>query len=547
MPSRIVEIRPLTEMQAIQVEKEVWKTDPGRDLGLDRTEVGVILLGTKILESFYGRISEDGRRILRGLLLAECCASPSPPDLLQDIVERVIQNSPFPSFDAALAALVEAGVVQRDDLSRLSIVSHHHRDEVVKAHYSSISVLRQDLKRIESLLEEKNDATHLMALGVYYGEQLNDLIEARRVLEQSLKLARHADTLSTLSRVLARSGEDEAARAILEESLKALSEPDLQANLLICFADELLAREGSAATDPFYERARGLAQAHATKVAAAFRSGDALFCDNEFGKAEQIYREMFDETSDDAKHIAAARLTVSIVGQRRLENAADALREQLRGRAMEFRHSLAAAVLENGENRFLSDERLTAIQKLVWEAIRDTAERETRIADLLAFASEMLIRGFLSVSKIAYSELRVMARSLNLEPSLRTELLNNLATCHLYLREPLEARALFKKTLLLLRSSTGTHELFLAAAEDGIAACDILEGNLQAAKNRYENLLQTGQTAANDTIKAWAHVGLGEIAWQEGNAQAAHDHFFALRTIPSTFETGARMFALPLA
>lgn len=540
LPSRIVEVRPLTAMQAIQVEKEVWKTDPGRDLGLDRTEVGVILRGTKILESSYGRISEDGRRMLRGLFLAECFASPCPPDLLQDIVERVIQNGPFPLFDAALAALVEAGVIQRDDLSRLSIVSHHHRDEVVKAHYSSISVLRQDLKRIESLLEEKNDATHLMALGVYYGEKLSDLIEARRVLEQSLNLVRHADTLFTLSLVLARSGEDEAARAILEECLKALSEPNRQANLLIRFADELFMREGSAAAVPFYERARGLAQEHATKVAAAFRSGDAFFSNNEFGRAEQIYREMFDKTPDDAKYIAAARLAVSIVGQRDFERAAKVLRKQLRDRAMELRYSLAAAVLENGENRFLSDDRLTALQKLLWEAIRDTAEGETRIADLLAFASEMLLRGFLSVSKIAYSDLREMAGSLNLEVGLRTELLNNLATSHLYLREPREARPLFEETLSLLRSSAGTHELFLAAAEDGIAVCDILEGNLQAAKKRYENLLQTGQTTANDTIKVWAHVGLGEIAWQEGNAQASHDHFFALRTIPSSFETVVR-------
>lgn len=541
LPSRVVEIRPLTAMQAMQVEKEVWKTDPGRDLSLDRTEIGVILLGTKILESSYGRITEDGRRMLRGLFLAERFASPCPKDLLQSIVERVIQNGPFPSFDATLAALIEVDIVQRDDLSRLSIVSHHHWDKVIEAHYSSMSALRQDLKQIESLLEEKGDATHLTALGIYYGERLSDLAAARHVLELSLKLIWHTDTLLSLSLVLARSGEEAAARAVLEDCLKALYEPDRQANLLIRFADELLNKKGSAAAVPFYERAREVAQAHATKVAAAARSGDALLSDNAFERAEPIYREILDKTSDDAENIATARLIVAIVGQRQFERAASDLREQLgSSREMELRHSLAAAVLENGENRFLSDERLAALRKLVWEAIRDTAEGETRTADLLAFASDMLVRGFLSVSKIAYADLRATAGSLNLEPAQCTELLNNLATSHLYLRESAEARPLFEETLSLLRARAETRELFLAAAEDGVAVCDILDGNLQAAKKRYEQMLERGKTAGNDTIKAWAHVGLGEIAWQEGNAPAAHDHFFALRTIPSSFETVVR-------
>ena len=62
-----------------------------------------------------------------------------------------------------------------------------------------------------------------------------------------------------------------------------------------------------------------------------------------------------------------------MVGQWHFERAAHNLREQLHARTAEFRHSLAAAILENGENRFLSDERLTALRKLVWEMIRETA------------------------------------------------------------------------------------------------------------------------------------------------------------------------------
>ena len=74
------------------------------------------------------------------------------------------------------------------------------------------------------MLEEKGDATHLTALGVHYGDRLGDLGEARRVLDLSLKLVRHVDTLFILSLVLARSSEDDAAQAILEECLMALSD-----------------------------------------------------------------------------------------------------------------------------------------------------------------------------------------------------------------------------------------------------------------------------------------------------------------------------------
>ena len=539
-PSRIVEIMPLTPLQASQAETEIWKTDPGRDLGLDRTEIGVILRGSKILESEFRNLKEDGQSILRGLYLAECVASPCPKDLVQQIVEGVVQNGPLPSFDAILTTLVQSDAVQRDELSRLSIASNRLRDEVSKVHYPSGNELRRDLKRVESVLREIGDATQLTALAIYYGERLNALREARRVLETSLELVRHTETLSVLSLVLARSGEEDAARPILEECLRSVPEPDSQANLLIRFGDELIVKKGRLAAIPFYERACGLAQAQATKMVAAIRSGDALFSDNEFDKAEPIYREFLDQTTDDAKYIIAARLVVAIIGQGHFARAAEVLCAQFRDRAMAFRHSLAAAILENGENRFLLDERLAALRKVVWEAIRDTTEVNKRADDLLAFATDMIFRGFLTESKIAYAELRKIADNQKMEPIKRAELVNNLATSHLYLREPKEARPLFEETLSLLHGTAGTPDYFLAAGEDGLAACDILEGNLQSAKKRYEELLRTGKTVGNETITAWAHLGLGGLAWEEGNFAGAHEHFFAVGYIPNSFDTIVR-------
>ena len=106
---------------------------------------------------------------------------------------------------------------------------------------------------------------------------------------------------------------------------------------------------------------------------------------------------------------------------------------------------------------------------------------------------------------------------MNLEPIQRAELLNNLATCHLYLREPGEARPLFEETLAVLRSDAATKEAWRPPRMASPPA--IFQGNLQTAKERYENLLRTGKAKENDTIKAWAHVGLGAIAWREASSR----------------------------
>jgi predicted acylesterase/phospholipase RssA len=539
LPSRAVEIKPLTAIQAMEVEKEAWKIDPGRDLGLDRTEVGVILLGSKLLASSYGKLDGYDRGVLRSLYLAEFCAFPCPKDILQSVVERVVKETALPLFNDTVDKLVEADVVKSDDLSRLSIASDVYRDEVTKAHYSLTSSLRQDLRSIELMLEEKGEALHLTALGVSYGERLNDLPGARRVLEASLKLDRHRDTLLSLSLVLARSGDKRAAQTTLEEVLQVLSEPDSQAHLLIRFGDELL-KEGSAAAIPYYMRSSDLAQSQATKIAAAFRCGDAFFFDNAFEKAEPIYREYLNRTAETAKHISAARLVVSIIGQRHFERAAHDLRQLLHLRPQGFRDLTAAAVLENGENRFLLDERISLLRKLVWKAIRDTAEGQTRAADLLASAVNMIDCGFLSAAKEAYSELRVMTEDLNFDSLQRSEVLNNLAICHLFSREPKEARPLFEETLSLLYSIAKVPDYFPAAALAGLAGCDLLEGDLQKAKKGYEQVLQLGKKAHNDTINVWAHLGLGEIAWEEGNASSAHENFFAIRNVTSDVETLVR-------
>lgn len=538
-PTRVVEIKPLTPLQAIQVEKEIWKTEPGRDLRVDRSEVGVILGGSRLLERSYAAIPEEGRLILRGLILGECMGSPSPLELVRVIVSEVIQRGPLPSFASTLNALIEGGIVQNDDALRLSFVSELHRNKIFETYYGFLSAFKEDLRAVSAMLVTRKDWLRLQILGLYWSDQLKDSTEARAVLEQSLGIVKHEETLANLAYLLVRSGEYELAEVRLNECLTALSEPDRQARVLIRFGNELLSKAQFVPATQHYMQASKLAQESDTKIATKFRVADTLLLNKEFTTAAAVYQQLLDGV--DAGITAAARFILALVGQDRIDDTQHELRAQLRQRDIESKQLLANAILEDAENIFSGDKRLSVLSKLTWEAFRDTSEGGDRADDLLAFASEMLRVGYLSVSKLAYLDLRASSESLHLKPQQLTNLLNNLATTYLYLNDSVKARPLFEEALSLLRSGKQSPDLYYrAAAEDGIAICDIIDGRLTSAKDLYEKMLLAGKSEGNETVQAWAHIGLGRIAWQRGEASIAYDHFLSLRAIPATFENVIR-------
>ena len=268
--NRMVEISPLSPLQAQEVEKEVWRLRPGRDLGLDRTEVGVILRGTNTLQPSYDNISADGKRVLRALFLGECITSPCPIEVLRGIVARVTTDAAI-TLDASLAELVEADIVVRDDLTRLSIASAAHIDRVSAEHYTSIAALKKDLEHAAAVLLEQRDWARVTALAEYHGESLNDLAGARSLLEASLRIEPHPDTLTTLALVLARLGQYKEADATLAEFVRTTAEPNRQANLLLRLGDELLLRHQVSEALRHYRLAGERATAPPTMMAAAFR------------------------------------------------------------------------------------------------------------------------------------------------------------------------------------------------------------------------------------------------------------------------------------
>jgi predicted acylesterase/phospholipase RssA/tetratricopeptide (TPR) repeat protein len=534
----MVEIPPLTLLQAAQIEKEVWKIHPGRDLGLDRTEIGVILLGAWAVRPSYASLPVEAKRILRSLFLCEQVTSPCPSDLLRTMDGRLAETDAVGSFERTLANLIETDIVHRDESLRLSIVSQEHKESIYSEHYQVVAVLKNDLSMLSNALEAHRDWAQLTSLGVYFADRLGDLGEARRVLERSLGIARHVDTLVALSLILARDGAKEAADGALEESLKALVEPDRQANQLIRFGDELYVRHDRARAVHHYQRARALAELPATVLAATFRAADTQLFGGEPELAESIYRALIEQASDASKALAEARLIVSLVAQHHFGEAAREAHMQLDRRKGDERQSFAMSMLESGENLFV-DDRLGELRRIAWEAFRDTNAELARTDDFLGFADNLLTLGYLSAAKLIYRELG-HEDALREDSSQHVRLLNNLATCHLYLRELGEARPLFDQALEILNKQKSAKPYVIAASEDGLVVCDIYERKFASAKIRCDALLKLGEDAENETVKVWARVCMGEIAWLQGDTRAAAEQFFALRALPNSLETLAR-------
>ncbi len=53
-------------------------------------------------------------------------------------------------------------------------------------------------------------------------------------------------------------------------------------------------------------------------------------------------------------------------------------------------------------------------------------------------------------------------------------------------------------------------------------------------------MLTKGEVAQNDTLKAWARLGLGDVSWAGGDRAAAEEHYTTPRTIPNSFDTVIR-------